>query len=115
MSPTELTALIAAVAAVLSSVVVPLYLRRQAARQAAAGGAVVSWQSITSVLQAERDDLRAELRTADEEHRRKVREMVADCDAQLTAAKARISHLEVEVADLYKRLVNVTRDPGQSR
>lgn len=108
MTPTELTAIIAAVTAVLSSVVVPLYLKRQAARQAAADGAVVTFQSITTVLQAERDELRAEVRAADEEHRRKVRALVADYDAQLTAAKARISHLETEVADLYKRLY--TRD-----
>lgn len=104
MSPTELTAIITAVTAAIASVIVPLYLQHQAARQAAAGGAIISWQSITKVLQEERDALRKELDTTEAKHRRELQELDADYQAQLTEARARITHLETEVADLYRRL-----------
>lgn len=104
MTATELTAIVTALTAVVTSVVVPLYLRRQAAKQATARGEIVTFQSITTVLQQERDDLRTELRTVEDTYRARIRAVADDYDKQLIAAKARITQLETEVAELYRRL-----------
>jgi len=104
MSPVELTTIGLAVATVISSIVVPWVLRRRAAALAASDTQVVSWQSITAVLQKERDLLRDQLDAAAGENRRRIAELDADYSAQLNEARRRITGLEAEVARLRDRL-----------
>jgi ribosomal protein S4 len=104
MSPVELTTIGLAVATVISSILVPWVLRRRAARLAASDTNVVSWQSITAVLQEERDKLRSQLDAAAEQNRRKIAELDADYGSQLQAARTRLTALETEVARLRDRL-----------
>lgn len=104
MTPVELTTIGLAVATVISSVVVPWLLRRRQDAAAASGTNVVSWQSITAVLQKERDQLKEQVDTAAAENRRKIAELDADYTAQLGAARQRITALEGEVLRLRERL-----------
>lgn len=104
MSPVELTTIGLAVATVISSVVVPWVLRRRAARLAASDTQVVSWQSITAVLQEERNELKRQLDAAAGENRRRIAELDHEYNAQLTEQRRRITALEAEVARLRDRL-----------
>jgi predicted nuclease with TOPRIM domain len=85
-------------------VIVPWLLRRRAAQRELSDTTVVSWQSITKVLQAERDDLRAQLDTIQSESRARIRELDEECTGQLLTARRRITLLEAEVMQLHERL-----------
>ena len=80
-------------------------LRVAKSRTEATEAGIVSWQSITQELRGDRDQLRAELRAAEVEHKAKLRELSADYDQQLQNARTRITQLETEVDELYRRLV----------
>ena len=111
MGPVELTAIAGVIISVSTSLLVPWMLRRRQAARAASDTNVVSWQSITAVLQKERDafqleakSLRDELDTLQGENRRAIRALDDEYSAQLLTARRRITQLEAEVAALYERL-----------
>lgn len=104
MTPETLTAIAAVVVSIISSFVVPIFLKRRAAHRAEDSTEVVSWKGITSVLQTERDDLRRRLETLEDTYKRRLNLLEEDYVRQLGDAKDRIKQLESEVADLYRRL-----------
>jgi predicted nuclease with TOPRIM domain len=104
VSPVELTAISAVVISLTTSLLVPWLLRRRAAARASSDTNVVSWQSITAVLQKERDTLREQLDTDQGVTRRTIRQLDEEYSAQLFTARRRITQLESEVATLYERL-----------
>lgn len=118
MSPTEIVSLLGVLVTVIVSLVVPWFLRRRAARMQSSNVEVVSWQSITSVLQKERDVLRMQVDQMQGEQRKAIKELDEDYTRQLTQARARIADLEVEVTSLRRRLmayeggVSLQRPPG---
>ena len=111
MTPVEITAIAGVTVSIITSLLVPFLLHRRAAKRAAADTEVVSWQSITAVLQRERDELRAQLDKLQGENRRIVRELDADYSAQLLNARRRITQLETEVAILRDELRRHGIDP----
>jgi hypothetical protein len=104
VSPVELTAVAAVIISLTTSILVPWLLRRRAASRAASDTNIVSWQSITTVLQKERDALREQLDTSQGETRRTIRQLDEEYSTQLFTARRRITQLEAEVATLYERL-----------
>lgn len=104
MTPVEITSVLAVIVTALSSVVVPLLLRRRQTKQDSASTELVSWQGITTVLQKERDQLRSELTGVEDEFRRKIAVMKDDHAKQMAQAQERITELERMVADLSTRL-----------
>lgn len=104
MTPVELTTIGLAIATVISSVIVPFLLRRRAARLAATDTNIVSWQSITAVLQKERDSLREQLDEVQAQSRARIRQLDEEYSAQLLIARRRITQLESDVQVLTDRL-----------
>jgi len=122
VSAADLTAVFGVIVAFATGVVVPVVLRRRAARldalKASADTEVVSWTSLNKAITLERDrstmerdKLRKELDQVEDEHRRKIRDLEADYTKQLAAAKDRITALEAEVDGLYRRLYGREPDP----
>lgn len=104
MTPETLTAIAAVIVSIISSFVIPIFMKRRAATRAADSTEVVSWKGITNVLQTERDDLRRRLETQEDLFKRRMNVLEEDYLRQLNDAKDRIKQLESEVADLYRRL-----------
>jgi chromosome segregation ATPase len=113
MNPVEATAVLGVIATVVATVIVPYFLRKRQAKGEADATKVVSWQSITSVLQKERDDLRKELDGIEAEYRARFRALEEDYNHQLTAARSRIQQLEHEVTRLSARLYGL-QNPGSN-
>lgn len=125
MTPTEITLMLGLVVTLLSSVGVPLYLRRQAARQAATerkiaamaaekAGEALTWEKINQAIARERDALTVALKEAVIEHRTAIVELrkffaeEADrikqrTDYDLDRANLRIRQLGEEVSGLIQR------------
>lgn len=104
MGPVEITSIAAVIVTVLTSLVVPYWLRRRQEQQAGDATGLQSWQSVTAVLQRERDELKAQIAHAEQDCRDRVKALDEDYTRQLTAARTRIGHLETEVATLYEKL-----------
>lgn len=111
MTPEEITAWAAVAVTLLTSLIVPAFLRRRKAAREAGSNEVVSWQGITTVLQNERDDLRKRLDVVENDYKRRLRELDVDYKRQLDEATERIKQLEAEVADLYRRLYRAGPNP----
>lgn len=115
MTPEQITLFIGVGLTVVTGIISPAYLRWKAKQKEDSGTGVVSWQGITTVLQKERDDLRRRIEemeaenkawkvSMDQDYARRLHELEAEYQRQLTAANLRIQQLEGEVADLYRRL-----------
>lgn len=111
MSPADITAISGVVVAFLSSIIVPWLLRRRSEREHLDQTDVVSWTSLTQALQSERDKLQQRNAMIDAEHQQRILRMTEEhrremheITTQLQAARARITTLEQEVAELYTRL-----------
>jgi DNA-binding XRE family transcriptional regulator len=111
MTPTELTLFIGLAITLGSTIGVPLFLQRRATAQETAKTTEVSWQSITSVLQKERDHLQAELAAIEGMHRQKLRDIEQDYNQQIVVCRSRITHLDAEIVELHRRLYLVSRPP----
>lgn len=111
MGPVEITAIAAVIVTVLTSLVVPYWLRRRQENAAGDATGLQSWQSVTAVLRselnavkAERDELKRQIVVTEEDCRARIRSLDADYSTQVTTARTRITNLESEVARLYVRI-----------
>ena len=104
MTPTEATAIVTAFVAVLSSVVIPLYLRHAAARQKEEEVEIVSWEKMNSALQVQNTRLIREQEEVENRCRKRLQEAETDYAQRIATANTRINELEKTVADLYARL-----------
>jgi hypothetical protein len=112
MTPTETVAIVSVITTVVASLVVPWLLRRRAALKSVSDTEVVSWQSITAVLQKERDVLRSQLDVIQGENRKTIRDLDTDYANQLVVARQRITQLEAEMARILERQRDDARDGG---
>lgn len=114
MDPIALSAIGAVVVSVITSIALPYLRNRKKNVESIDATKVVSWQSLTSAIQKERDDLRKELDGIEAEYRIKFRALEEDYNSQLTAARTRIQQLENEVAQLSIRLYRNQAPPSGS-
>jgi hypothetical protein len=100
MTVTEATVIAGVVISLITSMVVPFILHRRAEARLRSDTNIVSWQSITSVLQKERDALREQLDEVRGETRRTIHQLDEEYAIQLLTARQRITQLESEVANV---------------
>jgi hypothetical protein len=104
VTPVEITSVFAVIVTALSPVMVPLLLRWRQTKQDNASTELVSWQGITTVLQKERDQLRAELTGVEDEFKKKIAVMKDEHAREMNQARERIGELERTVLFLSSQL-----------
>ena len=104
-SPVQITGIVLAVAAMLTALT-PMFMRflsrgerAEREQQAEAKQSQVSWQSITTAIQTERDRLQARLDSADALCQRRIEEVERDWLDKSRRDSERIQELEKAVAD----------------
>jgi len=114
VSAVEWTAILGALATVISTVIVPAILRRRKAIRDNSSGQLANWQSFTSSLdqdrrdvRKERDELQEKLDTVTADHRRRIEESDADHSRQLQELDAKWRAKDV-ISD--KRIASLERD-----
>jgi hypothetical protein len=103
MSPTDLTAILAGVTALIGSIAIPLWLARRKERGDLDMADVTSWQGLNSALRGQLDE-------TEQRYRTQIADIRTEYNAQLKSARDRISELEQEVRTL-QRLIS----PGRSQ
>jgi hypothetical protein len=98
LSLAEWTGVLAGSAAVLTSFGT-LYATNRVSRKATADANTSNWQGLNDAIARERDRLSAELKTADSDYRRKLREMESDYVQQLEACRAQVEALRQQLTD----------------
>lgn len=122
MTPGDITALVGALVAFVSSIVIPLLLARRAKEREAAlklgedkAAEGVNWVSFSAALSRERDTLQKRIEDKDVDHARQIeavratadqemRTMQSRYDDKLARANAKISDLEKQIEALFKRI-----------
>jgi uncharacterized protein YwlG (UPF0340 family) len=108
VSPEAITGLATVGVSAVASVVLPLVVLRRTQRKEDEKDDSVTWEGINRAIVKERDQAEArhlrEITAAREQHARDLHEMKANCDAQLAAARMRITFLEQEVERLNRQL-----------
>lgn len=117
MTPTDLTALIGALVAFIGSIVIPIYIARQAAKKADEKKAaetriadhstdVVSWQAINLAISRENETLRARLTAAENKYTDQVTKMRLQADDDLNKLK---TSYDLKIADLQRQILKLSR------
>lgn len=104
MTPVELTSLLGGLFVVIGTTGTTVYTTRSKKIIDSTKVQATSWTEFTTKLQQERDGLLNRIDTMETHHRERIRDLENDYTIQLTAAKVRISQLEKEVDELYRRL-----------
>lgn len=104
MTPVELTSLLGGLFVAIGTAGTTIYTTRSKKVIDSTKVQATSWTEFTTKLQQERDGLLNRVDTMETNHRKRLRELEDDYGAQLAAAKLRITQLEKEVDELYRRL-----------
>lgn len=86
MGPVEVTTIAALIITILTSLVVPWWLRRRQGTEDIDETGLRSWQSVTHILQEERDDLKRQIVANEDQYRLQRRALESDCNKQLGLA-----------------------------
>lgn len=111
MNAVDATAIAGVVVMTLTTLIVPWWLRRRAARGTADRTDVVSWQGLNASLKQDVDNLRTERDRDRVDYKARLRELEEEHARQRRIDQLRIEHLEAEVARL-SRIVAMQPYPG---
>jgi predicted nucleic acid-binding Zn-ribbon protein len=100
----DTTAVVSAVTAILGTLVIPPWLNRRKNQKEQDMVSVVSWQGITTALQARCDSLQKRLDDSEDRHRKQVDDMEAEWNQHRAALKQQIADLMAEVGALRRAL-----------